>query len=663
MNIFDWESRKDPETNAYLPAPYQSPRSLLASAQRIDISNPIHAEKFASSRKRTSWQKDAWDFYDLIGEIKFSANLVANVLSRINLYVAYITDTARVPSHIRQVDEASEYADLAENILALLETDDGGASNVLRLAALNMFVAGEFYLVKIPGETFLDGPSFEIRSTDEVHIEGTGDKIQIFLKGSPNEDKKFWKALPQNSFICRMWRKHPRYTQDADSSVRGVLDDCDDLVVYSREARSISLSRIPAGLLFVPDSLQKSATPDSDEDDLSDGTDVQEYDLAQDITNAFIEPITDETNPHNSAPLVITGPAEAGKDIRYISTERTYDQMYQKNLEFKIERILSALDIPKDISKGLADVKYCASEDTEIFTRTGWKSYDQLTLEDEVYTLNHETGMGEWQTPTAINVFAVENEPMLSLDTRNHSSLTTSEHMWPTISKETGERTWTTSYDLTEDDLIIIDDNSTEEIHAETSSLMLYTGNVWCPTTPNRTWFARRNGKSFFTGNSNGTLIEESLYKSHIEPMTLLIVDALTTGFLRPALIGNGVPEDVAKRITIWYDPSSITAKPSKSEAANFGIENRLVSPSAWRAAHGFSETDAPDENWIAEELLVSKLALDPQLAQNLLKMVFPSLVEASREESFEQMDPESVDALGEALQPGNPGNPELLEP
>ena len=520
MNIFNWESRKDPETNAYLPAPYQSPRSLLASAQRVDISNPIHAEKFASSRKRTSWQKDAWDFYDLIGEIKFSANLVANVLSRINLYVAYITDTARVPSHIRQVDEASEYADLAENILALLETDDGGASNVLRLAALNMFVAGEFYLVKIPGETFLDGPSFEIRSTDEVHIEGTGDKIQIFLKGSPNEDKKFWKALPQNSFICRMWRKHPRYTQDADSSVRGVLDDCDDLVVYSREARSISLSRIPAGLLFLPDSLQNSATPDSDEDDPSDGTDIQEYDLAQDVTNAFIEPITDETNPHNSAPLVITGPAEAGKDIRYISTERTYDQMYQKNLEFKIERILSALDIPKDISKGLADVKY-----------------------------------------------------------------------------------------------------------------------------------------------SNGSLIEESLYKSHIEPMTLLIVDALTTGFLRPALIGNGVPEDVAKRITIWYDPSSITAKPSKSEAANFGIENRLVSPSAWRAAHGFSETDAPDENWIAEELLVSKLALDPQLAQNLLKMVFPSLVEASREESFDQMDPESVDALGEALQPGNPGNPELLEP
>lgn len=29
-----------------------------------------------------------------------------------------------------------------------------------------------------------------------------------------------------------------------------------------------------------------------------------------------------------------------------------------------------------------------------------------------------------------------------------------------------------------------------------------YTGTVWCPTTPNSTWFARRDGKTYFTGNT-----------------------------------------------------------------------------------------------------------------------------------------------------------------
>lgn len=31
-----------------------------------------------------------------------------------------------------------------------------------------------------------------------------------------------------------------------------------------------------------------------------------------------------------------------------------------------------------------------------------------------------------------------------------------------------------------------------------------YTGTVWCPTTPNGTWFARRRGSTYFTGNSFG---------------------------------------------------------------------------------------------------------------------------------------------------------------
>lgn len=30
-----------------------------------------------------------------------------------------------------------------------------------------------------------------------------------------------------------------------------------------------------------------------------------------------------------------------------------------------------------------------------------------------------------------------------------------------------------------------------------------HTGVVWCPTTPNGTWFARRRGTTYFTGNSH----------------------------------------------------------------------------------------------------------------------------------------------------------------
>lgn len=36
-----------------------------------------------------------------------------------------------------------------------------------------------------------------------------------------------------------------------------------------------------------------------------------------------------------------------------------------------------------------------------------------------------------------------------------------------------------------------------------TLSTQDYDGIIWCPTTPNQTWLARRNGTVYFTGNSS----------------------------------------------------------------------------------------------------------------------------------------------------------------
>lgn len=518
--LFDWKDQTPSPTPP--PFSHKSISPLVASVQRVRLDNPKHLDRFADSRKRTTWQSDAWDFYDMIGELKFASNLIANVLSRINLYVGFVDDTARVPSHIRNSAQ-KDYSDIAESILALLEEQDGGTSDMLRVAALNMFVAGEFFLVKIPGDNFNDPASYKIKSVDEIEIEGMGQSMTVYIKGSASEDRRFWKKLPANGFISRMWRKHPRYSDDADSSVRGVLDDCDDLILYSKEGRSTSFSRIPAGLLFLPDSIIQASRPNSDADLESDGTDYNELDIIQDLTNALVDPITDETNVHNSAPFILTGPDGSGEQIRYISLERQYDQMYQTNVEKKIDRILTGLDIPKDIAKGLSNVKY-----------------------------------------------------------------------------------------------------------------------------------------------SNGAVIEESLYKLHIEPLALMIVDILTKGFLYPALIANDVPEDIARKIIVWYDPSAITARPSKAESANFAIENGLISASAWRTAHNFAESDAPTEKEMGQNMLKEKLVLDPSQAQALLQTSFPDLMSQARDNTLSDMDQPSASALTDALSgaPGTSATPdEFIEP
>jgi len=107
--------------------------------------------------------------------------------------------------------------------------------------------------------------------------------------------------------------------------------------------------------------------------------------------------------------------------------------------------------------------KFCVDEETEILTKNGWKNFETLKVGDETLTLNHLTGISEWQPVTHIHTMDVIDEPMLSLEKQNHSSLTTLWHKWPTLhtkrKKGDGiigyERVWKQSYELNTNDGII----------------------------------------------------------------------------------------------------------------------------------------------------------------------------------------------------------------
>lgn len=105
-------------------------------------------------------------------------------------------------------------------------------------------------------------------------------------------------------------------------------------------------------------------------------------------------------------------------------------------------RSRSAVVLPNDRSKeGLNDtpefdyqVEYleCVDTDTEILTRHGWKKYNEVSVGDEVMTLDNELGVSEWQPVQAMNVHEAKDRKMLSMEGNSHSSLTTENHRWPT---------------------------------------------------------------------------------------------------------------------------------------------------------------------------------------------------------------------------------------
>lgn len=825
-----------------IPA-YSIYRPLTAAAVQIKINDKGEIEQFKSRRASaaSAWQAEAWEYYDAIGEIKYAFNLVASVISRIRLYAAVSNDPSDAPVPVDSDARLDpQLASAAQRALNRLNSAYGGQPGLLRDAALNLSVAGECYLVQVPERPGHGLPeTWDIRSTDELSIDPRGGTLitprRDLAGGGAASASKGGFELPSKAFVGRIWRPHPRYSDEADSSLRGLLDLCAELLLLNRTFRATARSRLNAGALYLPDGLSVAASPDpdypyDDELDLEPGLTAEEAadEFEDQLIDAMTTPIRDEDSASAVVPLIIRGPAELGDKIKQFKFERSFDPSLAQRADRVLERILQGLDVPKDVVTGLANVKYCVPPSTEVLTRRGWRHYDELQLGEDVYTLNHVTGLAEWQPVTAVNTFDVVDEPMHVEVSNTHASITTAGHRWPTIRKHRKygtRREWATSETLRSNDRFIVaapsidtpsapkysdefvelvawfytegcysprvnrdwsglgqsqarypenvdrirrvltalfgapysvanrseaaaagalnsrdgavpqwreatsQDGSFVNFHfnhelthelevafddlqqkivsldfinsltfsqlelfidvsiladghgtsergmvwqdvpkrldaLELACAMVgratrriqdgkflrittrrplvrpsksqrreisYTGVVWCPTTPNGTWFAREDGKSYFTGNSNAVQIDENLYKAHIEPLMLLIVDALTVVYLRPYLLAQGwSPADVAK-IVIWYDPTAVATRNDRAADADLGFDRYAISYDSWRRAHGFSDADAPTPNELVVRMLVEKGQVMPDLVESLLSAIAPDMMNAAR--------------------------------
>jgi len=517
-------------TNSATAVPYSYPRSLTAAAAQIKVNDRAEYEHFKARRTSSSsaWQQEAWEYYDAIGEIKYAFNLVASVVSRIRIFAAAIDDASQAPVAVhesRTVDQS--LASAAERALGRLNSAYGGQPGLLRDAALNLSVTGECYLVQIPARLGSGTPeSWDIRSVDEIIVDAKGG-FSVIGRREQLSGQSFGSgggfpaaSLGKGSFVGRIWRSHPRFSDESDSSLRGLLDLCAELLLLNRTFRATARSRLNAGALYLPDGLSVAAQGDpnypfDDEDGMGAAFTAEEAEdeFEEQLIDAMTTPIRDEESASAVVPLIIRGPAELGDAIKQFKFERSFDPQLAERSDRVLERILQGLDVPKDVITGLASVKY-----------------------------------------------------------------------------------------------------------------------------------------------SNALQIDESLYKAHIEPLMLLIVDALTVVYLRPYLIANGYPEVDVDKITIWYDPSAVSTRNDRASDANEGLDRKAVSYDTWRRAHGFSDQDAPTPNELALRMLQDRGMITPELTEALLGVVAPEIMEAVRgaqqEASVAPIPPE-LEAL---LQGGQPG-------
>jgi hypothetical protein len=110
------------------------------------------------------------------------------------------------------------------------------------------------------------------------------------------------------------------------------------------------------------------------------------------------------------------------------------------------------------------------------------------------------------------------------------------------------------------------------------------------------------------TNHWNAWKIDEAAIKVHAEPLLALICESLTTGYLRPLLIDDGMEPIEAERYSIKADTAALRLRPDRSQEALELYDRGAISLDALLREVGFDPDDAPDPAQFAA-WLIKKIA------------------------------------------------------
>lgn len=135
------------------------------------------------------------------------------------------------------------------------------------------------------------------------------------------------------------------------------------------------------------------------------------------------------------------------------------------------------------------------------------------------------------------------------------------------------------------------------------------------------------------TNHWNAWKVDETAIKAHAEPLLALITESLTTGYLRPLLIADGMDPVEAELYSVEADTADLRLRPDRSKEA-FELHDRgVISDEALLREVGFDDTDAPTREEFAI-WLVKKIAqgqTTPELVEAAARVLganLPALTE-----------------------------------
>lgn len=350
-----------------------APRALTASGGRVSRKNADLLRRLIQP-----WQTRALSYYDQIGELKFAAQFYARMLTPLQIFAAEKVEN----------DDGTVAVEPTKNVDVIRQVEriqDPGGGRQLLLGSYGrlMFLTGETYLLCSKDEDGIE--QWEMLSTDELRLQGStmlrykAPSLPVTEYREPDDDD-YEPMDAKEAVAYRIWQRHPRWSSLADSTMYGVLDIAEELLLLTHAVRSRAKSRIGsgAGVLWINDKL--SPPPDEPAPD----EDPQEDPLMVALIEAVTTAIKDEGSAAAVAPLIVRVPVPNKadgtpvpiSDLIYLQQLIDPMQLYpETGLRMEcIRRLALGLDLPPEILLGTGDVNHWGQW---LIDEQTWKSHGQ----------------------------------------------------------------------------------------------------------------------------------------------------------------------------------------------------------------------------------------------------------------------------------------------
>lgn len=296
--------------------------ALVATRPTPQIRPVLSLTAAASERKLTggnallnirqeAWQQRMWHFYHNLGVVHYGVNFKKNAASKVRYFAAEIVEGEDEP--IETTNQA------AIDAVNRLQSRFGGLKQIVAELMVHVNVTGEGYLV---GNAGLDGEEWDVWSVLEAQRAELSAAMRLWEPDTATADG--------DTFGCRIWRPDPEDRAKADSPLRPVAQQCEQLLLLEDSISALAKSRLSAGFWYLPSEL-----------DIGDQTEFEDRMIA-----ILTTPIKETDSAARWAPGLIRGPAEYFDKIGPIGEPREIDATFAAMRQELTDSIVDGQDLP-----------------------------------------------------------------------------------------------------------------------------------------------------------------------------------------------------------------------------------------------------------------------------------------------------------------------------